>query len=1436
MMKSVAFRKVFSMFLILVMLSVNITPSFVTTVSAQSDEATAEDLFISEYIEGSSFNKAIEIYNGTGSAVDLSSYQVELYSNGASSASQTLSLSGTLENDDVLVLAHTSAEQAILDHADVVNGSIINFNGDDAFALKKDEAIIDMLGEIGVRDNFAADVTLVRDASITAPAETYEQSQWNDYASNTFAYLGSHTMDGAGEIDPPEEEPEEPADPDEVSSIGDARELSDGTNVMVEGIVTVDNAAISNGAQFTTYIQDETGGINLFSYEQGDLPDLVKGDRVQIVGELASYNGLKEIVPASIEILESDQALPEAQTITLEDLQDPAIAESYEGQLVQVNGYINTIPDSPAGGGYNVALVDAEFNGTTLRVMENALDISQVESGLWYDITAIVSQYNTYQLIPTGQEDLQVAPDQPEAPTSAGYYETTVESVTDGDTIRVANPVFGETRVRFLNMDTAETYAAKNKDPERAEINENQKYYGDLATDYIRELIQPGDEIYLKVGDEPTDDYGRILAEVIRKEDQLNINLEMVEAGYASTYFLAPVDEEAYPMYQQAVKEAKDAGLGIWNPEDPLLELPFAFRANDDQKGFLRYVGNSETMEYVEPNSWEDVPVDKRIFFTSAEEAESYGYTPITEEEVPNEDEDLLELQLLSLNDLHGKIDQEYSLDPDGDSVYDMYGRMDYTATAMKEREQENEHTLIVHAGDMIGGSSPVSGLLQDEPTVEIMEAIGFDVGTVGNHEFDEGLDELLRMVNGGDHPEGKGTEGYAGMSFPVLCANCVYDDTGEPFLDAYHIEEVDGVKVGFIGVNTVETVNMVMPASLENVAFTDETEAVNAAAAELTDQGVEAIVVLAHLPAYQTGDVVTGAAADLANNIDDAVDVIFSGHNHVVNNAVVDDKLIVQASEYGKAFADVDLVIDRETGDIVEKEAEVVFVKQSDYTADEKVAGILDTYAERIAPIINEVIGYNAQDLTGSYTNDGDHGLGNLLADAMNWSMESDFAMMNGGGIRDSLLAGEITWGNLYNIQPFGNTLMTLEVTGADLYPIINEQLSPIYGPDYSIAGLHYTWNKELNEVVAITFPDGTPIDEDAVYTLTVNNYMGTSDGPINDLGQNPIMGPEDIEATVDYVKHLNSSESNPIVYGAEGRITETDEIPGEPNPEVPEDPDPEEPEKPDTEVPDDGDKDGEKEQPGDSDKTNKTITVQPIVQDNQAILEEDALETITENGTVIIDLNESADLTLIEIVLSSEQVKELKAKNAVLRIEKGDVSLEIPASVFTNGDEAVTIVIDRLDAVPNALSNVYDFSITQGNQRISEFEDAITLIFETDATKIESEENVKLFYLNETDNLWEVVGGNYKNGKISAGTNHFSTFAVFELETSAGDENEKGVLGDQNTIDRANGSNGSANTGTGNILPNTATNTFNYLIAGVLFILIGGAIYLSKRKKIVQ
>lgn len=1123
--------------LIVVLIFSNVAP---VTVVAAGETGAADELIISEYVEGSSQNKAIEIYNGTGADVNLASYQLKLYSNGKTEPSNTENLEGTLSHGDVLVLAHGQANDTIKQVADSTS-AVVNFNGNDAIALEKNGEIIDLFGAIGDESDFAKDKTLVRNTNVTTPTSTYNASQWTDYGKDIFTYLGSHTMDGNDENNPGEPtDPDPNPEPDpETHTIGEARQLADGSEVVVEGIVTANSEALSNGNQFSTYIQDETAGINLFKYEQGDLPEVQKGDRVKVTGTMDSYNGLKEIVPASIEILERGQALPEVQQITLEDLQNKEVAESYEGELVRVNGYINSIPSSPAGGGYNVTFIDQDYNSALLRMMENAVDISQVEEKQWYDITGIVSQYNDHQLLPTEQADLQVAEEQPDPPSAAGEYETAVEKITDGDTIRIADPVFGSNRVRFVNMDTPETYAAKNKAPERQAINENQKYHGDEATAHIGTYIQPGDKITVKVGEQPTDNYGRLLAEVITADGK-NVNLEMVRDGYAVSYFIAPIDEEAYPKYQQAVKEAKDQGLGIWGADNPLMELPFAFRANDDQKGFLRFVGNSDTKEYVIPDDWADVPVEKRVFFSSPEEAESYGYQPAGE---GNPVEDNLLVQFLSMNDLHGKIDQQYDLDPDGDGVFDTYGRMDFVASALKEREQDNPNTFIVHASDMIGGSSPISGLLQDEPTVEILEEIGFDVGTVGNHEFDEGTEEFMRMLNGGEHPEGKGTEGYDGMNFPQLCANCVDKETGDTILPPYHIEEVDGEKIGFVGVNTQTSANMVISEGIADIKFTDETAAVNNAVAELQQQGVEAIVVLAHIPADQAGDGATGEAADLAREVDDAVDIIFAAHNHQVVDRIVDDKLIVQASEYGKAFADVDVEIDRTTGDIVKKDADVVFVKQSGYEADPAVSDILAKYENQIAPIMNEVVGYNATDLTGDYTNEGDHGLGNLIADGMNSIMDSDFAMMNGGGIRDDLLAGKVTWGDLYNIQPFGNTLMTFEIKGKDLAPIINAQLSPIYGPDYSISGFHYTWNPETNQVVDVTYPDGTPIEADKVFTLTVNNYMGTSKNPkhspISELGKNPVMGPSDLDATVEFVKSLNTTENNPFLFEAEGRIS---------------------------------------------------------------------------------------------------------------------------------------------------------------------------------------------------------------------------------------------------------------------------------------------------------
>ena len=462
---------------------------------------------------------------------------------------------------------------------------------------------------------------------------------------------------------------------------------------------------------------------------------------------------------------------------------------------------------------------------------------------------------------------------------------------------------------------------------------------------------------------------------------------------------------------------------------------------------------------------------------------------------------------------------------------------MDYAAAYIKKAKAEKERAFVVHTGDMIGGSSPVSALFQDEPTVELMEDIGFDVGTVGNHEFDEGTNELKRIINGGDHPDGKGTSGYDGQNFPLVCANCKLK-SGEPFLPPYEIKYVSGIPVAFIGVVTRSAAGMVIPDGIKNITFTDEVKAVNDAAADLKKKGIKAIAVLAHMSAEQNGSAITGESAKLASGTDSEIDVIFAAHNHKVVNGEINGKLIVQAFEYGKAIGIADLELDKESKDIVKKSAEIQYIDQSKIKPDPDAAGILSKYEEKVKPIISEAVGEAAHDITGGYSNDGDTALGNLIADGMKAKMKSDFALMNGGGIRDGIKKGPITWGDLYNVQPFGNVMTKLEVKGKDLREIINAQISPVYGPDYSISGFSYTWNPETGQAVDVKMADGTDIQPEKGYTVTVNQFMATAAGakygPIGKLGKNPVTGPEDLEATVDYVK----SFSAPISYQTDGRI----------------------------------------------------------------------------------------------------------------------------------------------------------------------------------------------------------------------------------------------------------------------------------------------------------
>jgi 2',3'-cyclic-nucleotide 2'-phosphodiesterase / 3'-nucleotidase / 5'-nucleotidase len=570
--------------------------------------------------------------------------------------------------------------------------------------------------------------------------------------------------------------------------------------------------------------------------------------------------------------------------------------------------------------------------------------------------------------------------------------------------------------------------------------------------------------------------------------------------------------------------------------------------ADENRQILMDYISEVEEITPTADNNWSIAPIsaDVNVTFTTSpkaveyiEEGSPFSYTGQTDAKgfgIFNIDLNRgVKVQLLGLNDLHGQLDTVTKVDEK------LAGHVEYTAAALKQEEATNPNTLMLHAGDMIGGSPLISALFQDEPTIEILEEIGFDAGTFGNHEFDEGIDELKRIINGGEHPNG--TPGYDGIDFPMVAANAYDTRDGQLITEPYTVLETGGQKVGVIGVVTQETPEMIVRKGNETLQITDEVEAINKYTTELKEQGVEAIVVLAHNPATQEGYTDKFDASRIAEQINDEVDVIFAAHNHVSVNRMVDKKLIVQAYSYGSAFSDVDLEIDPFTGDIFSKAAEIKRVIQSEYTPDSEVVAIMDKYEAKVEPIKAELVGKSLTTLEKGYptvkTEFGDLALGNLIADGMKVAMDSDFALMNGGGVRSPLEAGEVTFGDLFAVQPFGNVLNKVMLSGADLRVILDEQITA-RGLDYHISGFNYTYTYDdetkTGKIVDILLPDGTPIDPAKEYSVVVNNYMyGNIGTSIGRLSTDMEVGPVDLDATVDYVKTLPS----PFEYKSEGRIT---------------------------------------------------------------------------------------------------------------------------------------------------------------------------------------------------------------------------------------------------------------------------------------------------------
>lgn len=507
----------------------------------------------------------------------------------------------------------------------------------------------------------------------------------------------------------------------------------------------------------------------------------------------------------------------------------------------------------------------------------------------------------------------------------------------------------------------------------------------------------------------------------------------------------------------------------------------------------------------------------------------SEGYHGHVEERI---EEPYKHIQLLGINDFHGQLNVTRLVN--GRPA----GRADYLAAYLRKRAAENENTLLLHAGDMIGASPPVSALLRDEPTIEFLNRMGFDIGTIGNHEFDRGSDELLRLLTGSSP---SAVKDYSGSQFPWIAANVINQKSGKPFLPPYKIINISGIPIGFIGVIMRETPAITAPDSVKDLIFTDEAEAINKYARELQKQGVRAIVVLAHVPGESrpNGQQASGQLIDLAHLVGDEVDVIFGGHSHTYLNSVVDGKLLVQAYSYGTAFSDVDIEIDPQTKNIVRKHAEIVTVYQDRIEPASDITRIIDRYEKKVESAVNRYIGTAAIPITAEQNISGESALGNLIADSQRSAMNTDFAFTNPEGIRADIDAGRVTWGKLFGVLPFSNLLVKMDLTGSQIREVLNQQWQPNITRILQISGITYTWDDSRpkgEKVIDIYLPDGAKLEPAKIYSVTVNTYLanGGDNFTVFLNGINRVTGPNDIDALEKYIQQL----PQPFSYAIDGRI----------------------------------------------------------------------------------------------------------------------------------------------------------------------------------------------------------------------------------------------------------------------------------------------------------
>jgi 5'-nucleotidase len=472
-----------------------------------------------------------------------------------------------------------------------------------------------------------------------------------------------------------------------------------------------------------------------------------------------------------------------------------------------------------------------------------------------------------------------------------------------------------------------------------------------------------------------------------------------------------------------------------------------------------------------------------------------------------------------------------------------------YLAAHVARLRAENPATVVISAGDLTGASPLLSNLFRDEPSVLVMNRLGLDLEAVGNHDFDRGLPELMRLQTGGCWLGDCDAGSFAGASFEYLAANVIDDSTGRTVLPPYAIRDLGGARIAFIGETLAQTPSVTKVGAVKGLSFADEAATANALVPELLKQGVSAIVLALHQGGMQslggTYDGCQGFSGDLVPILDKlspAIEVIVSGHTHQAYDCILAGRLVTSAASYGRLLTKIDLTIDPSAHRVVEKHARNVPITR-DVPPDPEVTRIVKAYEDKARGLSARVVGYVKKTLTGNSRAaripSCETPLGDLIADAMRAATGAEVAFMNPGGIRADLVATHegrpdfaVTYGDVFEVEPFGDALITMTLRGAQILALLEGQFGSRQEPRILqvSTGFSYLYAYDRaheRAVVSELRLNGRPIDLAKAYRVTVPAFLaaGGDSFAVLKIGEDRKEGPIDVDALASYLGKVSSA-----------------------------------------------------------------------------------------------------------------------------------------------------------------------------------------------------------------------------------------------------------------------------------------------------------------------